>query len=212
MKIPWHINEETQYGQDLEDSPARRKYVSTERPAKATVDTLADQFCIGPERAKENLWATTQRGTRSEIFTIGCHYISDRMLDIKRLSGKSIWSKTGSITNNVASQIYTYKCGFNWLYHLKRANGEQFGHSLSAFISEFGATDCLTYDGAAVQACTNTSFMDTVRRSEINYRVSALRRPNENPAEGSIREVKWRFYRVMLKKWVPKRLWDFGLD
>ena len=116
------------------------------------------------------------------------------MFDIKQFSGKfgtdTIWSKMRSIINNVASQIYTHKCGFNWLYHLQRANGEQVRHSLSAFISEFGAPDHLTYNGAAVQVDTDTSFMDAVRRAEIYYHVSAPMRPNENPAEGSIREVK----------------------
>ena len=113
--------------------------------------------------------------------------------------------------NNVASQIYTHRCGFNCLYHLQQANGEQVRHLLSAFISESGAPDHLTYDGAAVQVGTNTSFMDTVIQAEINYRVSAPRRPNKNPSEGSIREVKQGLYRVVLKKRVPKRLWDFGL-
>ena len=104
------------------------------------------------------------------------------MFDIKRFSGKfgtdTIWSKMRSIMKNVASQIYTHKCGFNWLYHMQRANGEQVGHSLSAFISEFGAPDHLTYNGEAVQVDTDTSFMDTVRRAEIDYHVSAPMRPN----------------------------------
>ena len=97
------------------------------------------------------------------------------MFDIKLLSGKfgtgTIWSKTRSITNNVASKIYTHKCGFKWLYHLQQANGEQVGHSLLAFISEFGAPEHLTYDGAAVQVGTNTIFMDTVGQEEIDNHV-----------------------------------------
>ena len=50
-----------------------------------------------------------------------------------------------------------------------------------------------------------------VKLAEIDYHVSAPRRQNKNPAEGSIIEVKRIFYRVMLKKRVPKHLWDFGL-
>ena len=127
MQIPRHINEETQYNQDLEYAPARSIYVSTELHAKVTAETLAERFFIGPERAKETLRSTTQRVTRSEILPIGRRYRADRMFDIKLLSGKfgtdTIWSNTSSITNSVASQIYTHKCGFNWLYHLQRANG-----------------------------------------------------------------------------------------
>ena len=58
-----------------------------------------------------------QRGTRSVILPIGRRYIADRMFDIKGLSSKfgtdTIWSKARSITNNVPSQIYTHKCGFD---------------------------------------------------------------------------------------------------
>ena len=106
MKIPWHINEETWNDQDLEDDPARCTYVSTERDAKSTAEALEEQFCIGPEQAKATLWATTQRDTRSAILPINYRYIAERMFDIKQLSGKfctdTIWSKTRSITNNVA--------------------------------------------------------------------------------------------------------------
>ena len=123
----------------------------------------------------------------------------------------TIWSKTSSISNNVASQLYTHKCGFNWIYHLQRENGEQAGHSLSELISELGSHEHLTYDGAAVQVGTDTSFMNMVRQAEIYYHLLAPRRPNGNPEEGSIREVNQRFYQVMLKTRVPKRQWDFGL-
>ena len=154
IQIPRHINKETQYNQDLEYAPSRRTYISMKHHAKATAETLAERFCIGPERAKATLQATTHMVTRSAILPIGRRYRANRMFDIKWLSGKfgidTIWSKTRSITNNVASQIYTHKCGFNWLYHLQRANGEQVGHSLSAFISKFGAPNHLEYDRAAV--------------------------------------------------------------
>jgi hypothetical protein len=50
------------YDQDLEDTPARRTYVSTEqRHLKVTAEHIAE-FGIGPERAKATLRATTQRG------------------------------------------------------------------------------------------------------------------------------------------------------
>jgi hypothetical protein len=47
-------------------------------------------------------------------------------------------------------------------------------------------------------------------RYEIKYHVSDPRRPNENPAEQAIHEVKKRWYRLMLKKKIPSRLWDYG--
>jgi hypothetical protein len=97
-------------------------------------------------------------------------------------------------------------------YHLSRANNEQVGHSLSNFIHEYGAPDHLTFDGAAVQVGSGTLFKDNLRRAEIRHHVLASRRPNENPAEGAIRDIKKRWYQIMTKKNVPRRLWDYGID
>ena len=53
--------------------------------------------------------------------------------------------------------------------------------------------------------------MDAIRRGyEIKYHVSGPRRPNKNPAEQSIHEIKRRGYHVMLKKKVLPRLWEYG--
>ena len=43
----------------------------------------------------------------------------------------------------------------------------------------------------------------------IPFHVSAPRRPNENPTEAQIREIKIRWYRVMRQRNVPERLWNF---
>ena len=53
--------------------------------------------------------------------------------------------------------------------------------------------------------------MQTIRRAQIPYHVSAPYRPDENPAEGCIREIKRRLYRIMHKNNIPRRLWDFVL-
>ncbi len=55
--------------------------------------------------------------------------------------------------------------------------------------------------------------MDAIQRYEIKDHISGPRRPkrpNENPAEQSIHEIKKHWYRIMLKKKVPPRLWDYG--
>ena len=88
-------------------------------------------------------------------------------------------------------------------------NNENVSNTLNDFIHDYGAPDHMTFDGAAVQAGSKTEFMSTLRRNSIKYHISAPYSPNENPAEGAIRELKRRYYRVMQKKNVPKRLWDF---
>jgi hypothetical protein len=130
------------------------------------------------------------------------------MFDVQRLKAKfatdSLWLTTKSLQSNVATQVYTHKSGFNAPpYHLTRANGEQVGYSLANFIHEYGAPEHLTFDGAAVQVGSSTLFKDNLRQDEIKHHVSAPRRPNENPAEGAIREINKRWYQIMLKKQVP---------
>ena len=53
--------------------------------------------------------------------------------------------------------------------------------------------------------------MKAIRKHEVKYHISASRTPNQNPAEGCIRELKKRWFRIMVKKKVPRRLWDYGL-
>ena len=80
------------------------------------------------------------------------------------------------------------------------ANDEHVGISFADFIHEWGIPDQLTFDGAMVQVGRNTTFMDLARKHSVNYHISQPRRPNENPAEGSIRELKRKHYRIKSKK------------
>ena len=105
--------------------------------------------------------------------------------------------------------LYT-ECGFSIPYPLTRATGDTIGHSLRDFIHDYGAPSLLTFDGASIQVGRDTLFMKTLRDYRIDYHVSSPRHPNENPSEGSIRDIKTRWYRIMTKKNVPPRLWDFG--
>ena len=95
-------------------------------------------------------------------------------------------------------------------YPIQKINGDHVGDTLMQFISNYGAPEHLTFDGASVQTGPKARFVDAIRKYEIKYHVSGPRRPNENPAEQSIHEVKKRWYRVMLKKKAPARLWDYG--
>jgi hypothetical protein len=123
-------------------------------------EVLADRFGIGIERARQTLKATTQKGTRSALLPISRRYRADRQFGVKKLNGKfatdTIWAKKRTLRSNVASQIYSHKCGFNTAYHLQSANGDNVGYTLSQFVSEYGAPEYLTYDGASVQVGRNT--------------------------------------------------------
>ena len=211
--------ETSQVGQvqyNFEDIPEKRTFVSTERHMKLTAESISEKFGIGLARARATLRATTQRGVRSAILPISRRYRADRMFSMKRLNGKfatdTLWYKKKSLISNVATQLYSHKCGFNAAYHLTKANGEQVGYTLNEFIDDYGAPEHLTYDGAAVQTGSKTVFVDTIRRANIRSHVSGPRRPDENPTEAAIREVKKKWYRVQAKKGAPDRVADFGIS
>ena len=215
-KVPHTIAEIMRYDGDLEDLPTRQTYTSYERHAKLSAEVLADRFGIGLERAKATLKATLQRGVRSAILPISRRYRADRQFGVKRLQGKfatdTMWAKSRSLNSNIATQIYSHKCGFSAAYHMDKANNENVGYTLRAFISDYGAPERLKYDGAAVQVGRKTIFQETVRKHDIKTHVSGPRRPNENPAEGAIREIKKKWYRIQAKKNIPDRLWDYGIS
>ena len=85
---------------------------------------LADQFGIGIKRAKATLRETVQKGTRYDILPIRRRYPEDRQHTVKILNGRfatdTIWEKSLSLRGNVASQIYSHKCGFNVSYPISR--------------------------------------------------------------------------------------------
>ena len=95
---------------------------------------------------------------------------------------------------------------------MNKANNEDIGHILGAFISEYGVPEHLTYDGAAVKLESKTISQNHVRKYDIQTQRSAPRRPNENPCEGYICEIEKKWYQIQEKKKIPDTLWDYGID
>ena len=198
-----------------EDIPARRTFISNDRHKGVTADNIAELWCIGKKKAEATLEATTQKGTRSAILPISRRYRADRVYNLRRLDAKfatdTLYSEVKSLHDMKCAQIYSNKVGFAVCYPMTAASGQLIGQSLKDFTHDFGIPNHLTFDGAQAQVGKGTLFMKTVKQYDIKYHVSAPRRPNENPAEGSIGQLKMRWYRVMMKKKVPKRIWDYGM-
>ena len=89
---------------------------------------------------------------------------------------------------------------------MDKANIKNIGHILGAFISEFGVQEHLKFDSAAVQVGSKTILQNHVINHEIQTQRSAPRRPNKNPSEGSIWEVKSKWYQMQAKKNITDRL------
>lgn len=197
------------------DAPARRTFISNERHKKANALTLSENWGIGLKKAKATLEATTQNSIRSAILPLSRRYRSDRYYNVKRLNGKfatdTLYADIKSLNQHKYAQIYSHKCGFTVANPMDKFTGDSVGYTLQDFINDFGVPEFLTFDGALQQKGNNTLFMKNIRKHNIKYHISGPYRPNENPAESAIGQLKLRWYRIMMKKRVPRRLWDHGL-
>ncbi|KAI2504497.1 hypothetical protein MHU86_9996 [Fragilaria crotonensis] len=114
-----------------------------------------------------------------------------------------------SLDGNKYAQIFASKDFFAVAYPMESKSGA--GEALRQFVHDFGRPERLTSDGSREQSGKKTEFVRNVRKYSIDHRVTEPDRPNHNFAEGVIREIRKKWYRVMTKKNVPRRLWDYGL-
>ena len=101
-------------------------------------------------------------------------------------------------------QVYSHKVGFYACHPKLNARGDNIRETLDDFVHDFGVPEHLAFDGFQSQVWGNMNFNNNLCRYRIDHHISAPRRPNKNSAEGSIREIKRRFYRTMESKRVPK--------
>ena len=211
---PCHQINETHYMQRVDsDVPVGLTFASTERHSGATAEALSERFGIGIHCARRTLDATLQNGVRSALLPFERRYRADRRFDKRilkcRMSTDTAYFPVKSLHGKTCSQIYFEKDGFYLVYHMAKATGDKIGDTLPALATDYGVPEHLTMDGFDSQVGQHTKMMKYIRRSEIAYRISHPRRPNENPAEGGIRELKRHFYRLQHKYQVPMRLWDY---
>ena len=62
------------------------------------------------------------------------------------------------------------------------------------------------------QCGKKTEFMKQIGRHDITYHISEKGYHNQNPVEGIIRELRRKWYRVMVRKQVTSHLWDYGMQ
>ena len=200
-------------GADTNDIPTTKTFASKERHPVVSAESIADRWSIGMNNAKQTYKVTTQKGVRSAILPLSRRYRADRHFNRPTLKGKwytdYMFGRTKSLDGNVGAQVFANKEYFCNAYP---TSSKKFcGKALQTFCSEFGAPEKLTFDGAKEQTKSGTDFMKTVREYDILPHVIEPDRHNQNRVEGVIREIRKKWYRVMLKKKAPRRLWDYGL-
>ena len=163
--LPQKIAQTTRFDDALEYLPTRQTYYSNKSHTKISEEVLPDRFVIGIEKLNATLKATLQRVTRSAISLITRRYRADKQYGVKILKIKystdTILGKSKYLRRNYATQVYSHKCGFTNIYHMKKPNNENIGHSLGALIRKYGVPEQLTYDGAAIKVGSKTTFTKT---------------------------------------------------
>ena len=199
-----------------DDIPTRRTFISSKRHPKITAEDLSERWMIGLNQVRATILATTQRGIRSAILPLSRRYRADRILNLRRLEDHfatdTFFADTLSKTQSKCAQVFSTKAGFTAVYPMRNASGAAIAQALSDFIHAYGIPARLTFDGASAQVGPNTPFMKLIRKHGINYHVSEPRRPNQNPAESAIRELKRKWYRLMARRKVHPRLWDHAVQ
>ncbi len=196
------------------DVPLPRTFASGKRHSDVTAQELSERWFIGLSQARETIKVTTQNHTRSAILPLSRRYRADRVFEKPLLRGDfytdTMDGRCKSLQGNRYAQVIANKDFFAIAYPM--ASKSAAGDSLRQFIHEYGRPEKLTFDGSLEQNGSKTEFMANIKKYAISHHTTEPYRPNHNFAEGVIREVRRKWFRVMVRKSVPHRLWDYGLQ
>ena len=64
----------------------------------------------------------------------------------------------------------------------------------------------MTFDVSKEQTMPGTDFIKKIRKYDIDYNISEPDRLHQNSAEGVIRELRQKWFQMMVQKRVPRRL------
>jgi hypothetical protein len=193
-------------GSEPKDIPIPRTFATGKRYTDVSAQELSERWFIGLAQAHETIKVTTQNYTRSAILPLSRRYRADRVFEKPLLRGDfytdTMDGRCKSVSGNRYAQIMANKDFFAVAYPMATKFGA--GDSLRQFINEYGRPEKLTFDGSQEQCGKKTEFMHNVRKYSINYHVTEPYRPNHNFAEGVIREIRKKWYRIMVRRSVPQ--------
>ncbi len=198
---------------EVQDVPTPRSFQSKGRHSSVSTEDLSERWQIGLAQAKETLKGTTQRMVGSAVMPLAQRYRADRIFRTKRLGG--MWAtdtmdgRVKSLDGNRHAQVFSNGSYFAEIYPMARKADA--GLALKEFIIELGVPEELTFDGSKEQTLPGTEFVKQCQRNNISTHRTEPQRPNQNPALGVIREVRRRWFRTMIRKRVPRKLWDYGV-
>jgi hypothetical protein len=95
-----------------------------------------------------------------------------------------------SARENIGAYVFTHKCGFAQAYPMRTKTSAELAEALRQFTIDWGIPQKLIVDGAMEQVGPQTEFHKFVRKYDIAMHISAPRSPQQNPSEGTIRELR----------------------
>ena len=107
------------------------------------------------------------------------------------------------------AQVYTDGQGF--VHVGPRTSKYLAGLTLDNLTKNIGTPNTIIYDGAPEQVGPNSDFQNKMRKCKIRRHQCEPYYQWQNRSEDSIRELKRRWKRRMIKRRAPKRVWDFGM-
>lgn len=190
-----------------------KNFVSTSRHSNTTPEDLSEIWNINLEQARMTLQATTQNHSRSAILPLSRRYRMDRMFEPKRIRGSMATDTMDPRCDGMHGTRYCQVFGNRNMFAeaIPIQKKEDCHAALKSFILEHGAPDKMISDGSKEQTGRNSKFQATLRKNRIASEVTQTHRPNQNPSETVIRELRKRWYRAIFKTNCPRALWNYGL-
>jgi hypothetical protein len=165
-----------------------------------TPEQLVDRWMIRLETARQTLKRTTQRFLRSALLPLSRRYKADRIYQTPRLQGEwytdTVEGRCKSGDGNRYGQVFANKDYFATFCPMD-SKGKA-GEALWTFCQEFGVPEKLRFDGSKEQTGKNTEFQKQIRKNNIQQHVSEPDMHNQSPAKGVVREIRKKWYRVVL--------------
>ena len=198
---------------DAYDIRAPASFLSDDRHSLTTPEALSERWGLSISQAKLTLKATTRNLIRSSLMPMGRRYRGDRIFHVNRIQGTfatdAMHMPGPSIHGDKYCQVYANKEYFAAAYPI--AKKSQANETLEHFVRDYGAMDLLICDGAPEQIGRQSLFQKVLRKYDITNKVSEPQRFTQNPAEGTIREIRRRWYRLLFRTNCPSKLWCYGI-
>ena len=186
------------------------------RHSTVTPERVAEIYRCGIERAKETLRLTTQRHVRKSREIPGRRYRVPKIEEEYRwLEGvwhsDTLFPGVKSINNEVAIQCFT-NGEATFVYGLRAKSDEELEKALRTFMKDVGIPRQMVTDMAPEMTGYYTGWQKIVRRHpHMVHKFTEPGRHNQNGrAEVENRELRKFWYRVMMEKKMPVRLWGYA--